>query len=111
MTFITSSEVYVYYVIVLYISRSIYMMFCAYHLSAAFIQRPKYLPAISNSAAMILVTSVGKVHPGNVHAGVNHLNEKIDFFGGWTNCTYDSGQPYPGSFGQNVQAGQIVHGG
>ena len=60
---------------------------------------------------MILVTSMGKVHPGNVHAGVNHLNEKIDFFGGWTNCTYDSGQPYPGSFGQNVQAGQIVHGG
>ena len=68
-----------------------------------------FAPAISNGVSMIFITSMGKIHTGNVHSSVNHIHQEVSGFRGRSNGADYARKPNSGSSAENIQARQVVH--
>ena len=73
-------------------------------------RRVKNVPAVSHGISMIFMASMGKVHAGDIHTSIDHLDKIVRGLGHRSNGTDNAGQPYPGSPAEDVQTTQVVHG-
>ena len=57
-----------------------------------FIKEHHIVPAVGDGLSVVLMASVGEVHPGNVHSRVDHFEEEFWGSGHRTDSADDSGQ-------------------
>ena len=66
-----------------------------------FIKEHHIVPAVGDGLSVVLMASVGEVHPGNVHSRVDHFEEEFWGSGHRTDSADDSGQSNVGGPAEN----------